>query len=217
MSETPIVTRQVDLRGCAAFANALVTALRGVRGIEVLPALRAGVRGACPQCHLRLFGEDVLALGASEAPQADVSPKLHRLSQGFCGRQGCEALFYEFTFEPVTGVDWPRVLADTDAGLGVGATPVVAAEQAVETTRATARKRTTLRVALGVGIVVVLLVVRHILTGGTIPLLREAKQFTADPATMPRLGATNAAPPKPGARDTNTPGVFRAARPEAPR
>ena len=149
MSETPTVTRQVDLRGCAAFANALVTALRGVRGIEVLPALRAGVRGACPQCHLRLFGEDVLALGASEAPQADVSPKLHRLSQGFCGRQGCEALFYEFTFEPVTGVDWPRVLADTDAALGVGGTPAVAAEQAVETTRTTARKRTALRVAWG--------------------------------------------------------------------
>lgn len=211
-SPSPL-TRRVDLRGTTEFARALVEALRAAAGPEVLPALRGGVHGVCPQCQLRLFGEDVLALAASEAPHPEVSPKLHRLSQGFCGRQGCGALFYEFTFDPVPDLDWARVLGDADVALGVNATPVVAAEQTATATRAHARRRTTLRVVAGLGVVGLLLVVRHILTGGTIPWVREAEQFTADPATVPRRGETNVGAPVVPARDTNAPGPFRAAQP----
>jgi hypothetical protein len=207
------LTRRVDLRGTADFARALVEALRAAAGTEVLPALRSGVHGVCPQCQLRLFGEDVLALAASEAPRPEVSPKLHRLSQGFCGRQGCGALFYEFTFDPVPGLDWVRVLGDSDASLGVNAPPAVAAEQAATASRSTTRRRTTLRVAAGLGVVGLLLVVRHILTGGTIPWIREPRQFTADPATVPRRGETHVGTPAAPARDTNAPAPFRAAKP----
>jgi hypothetical protein len=198
----------VDLRGIAGFARALVAALRQTPGIEALAALRAGVHATCPQCQLRLFGEDVLALAASQAPGPETSPKLHRLAQGFCGRQSCNGLFYEFTFDPVAGVDWERVLAQTEPAGAEAASAAVAGPAAADPAGDT-RKRTRLRLALGLAVVVVLLLVRHVMTGGTIPWLREPRQFTADPATMPKLGETNTAPPAPSG--TNAPRTFRAA------
>lgn len=191
MAETPL-TRQVDLRTLAPFARSLVATLRSAStGTDVVQWLRGHVHGQCPQCQLRLFAEDVLALAGSEAPDPGVSPKLHRLAQGFCGRQGCEALYYEFSFDAVEGVDWPKVLTDIEASGGPQATGTAAVEQELAARRAAARKRTRLRVALGLGVVLVLLAVRHVMTGGTIPFIREARHFTADPASVPRLGETN--------------------------
>jgi hypothetical protein len=213
MPDPAPLTRQVDLRGIAGFAQALVAALRATPGVEVLAALRAGVHATCPQCQLRLFGEDVLALAASQAPSPETSPKLHRLAQGFCGRQSCNGLFYEFTFDPVPGVDWERVLAQTEPAGAEAATAAITGPAAAPA--GDARKRTRQRVALGVAVIVGLLLVRHILTGGTIPWLREPRRFTADPATMPRLGETNTTPPAPSG--TNAPRTFRAAPEPSPR
>lgn len=211
MPDSPLLTRRVDLRGGAAFARGLVTALRQVPGLDVLAALRSGVRATCPQCGLRLLGEEVLALGGTEAPQPDISPKLHRLSQGFCGRQGCESLFHEYTFEPVAGVDWDLILAGLAGAPETGEADAVIAAAGGSPPRP--RVRTRMRVALGVGLVLVLLLVRHLMTGGTIPLLREADQFNADPKTVPRLGETNTTPPPPRAGTNANPGVFRAGPP----
>ncbi len=203
--------RPVDLRNLAALARGLVAALRNRPGVEPLSVLRAGVHAHCPQCQCRLFGEDVLALAASEAPAPETSPKLHRLAQGYCARQGCESRFYEFTFDPVPGVDWETLLAELDATPGAPA-----AEASVPAAGAPAAGRTRLRVAVGLALLVVLLVVRHILTGGTIPWIREPRRFTADPATVPKLGQTNTAPVFAPA-DTNRPRTFRAAPPPGPR
>ncbi len=212
MSGTAPQLRSVDLAGLAPFARALVAALRARPGLEPLAVLRAGVHAHCPQCQFRLFGEDVLALAASEAPAPETSPKLHRLVQGFCARQGCDSRFYEFSFDPVEGVDWDAVL--TDPGVtgtaasapepGAGADPVTAA-----------RRRSRRRVLAGVALIGLLLLVRHLMTGGTIPWIREPRRFTADPATLPTLGRTNSEPPAAGA-DTNRPRTFRAAPPAGP-
>lgn len=191
MTENPLI-RQVDLRSGTAFARSLVAALQStVGGAQLLPVLRAGVHAHCPQCQLRLFGEDVLALTGNEAPDPQVSAKLHRLAQGFCGRQGCEALFYEFQFDPVESVDWEKVLAQVEATGGPQATETAVAEQELAARKAAAKRRTRLRVAVGVALVVLLLAIRHVMTGGTIPFVREAQHFTADPATLPKLGETN--------------------------
>lgn len=205
---TPL-TRPVDLAGLTGFARALVSALREQPGVEVLAALRAGVHATCPQCQFRLFGEDVLALAASEAPAPETSPKLHRLAGGYCARQGCESRFYEFTFDPVPGVDWDGLLAALEAAAGeVSAKSAATAEAAA----AAAQRRTRRRVALGLAVVGVLLLVRHILSGGAIPWIREPRRFTADPATMPRLARTNTEAP-PALLTTNRPRTFRAAPP----
>lgn len=208
MPDSAPLIRQVDLRGIAGFAQALVAVLRQTPGVETLAALRAGVHAVCPQCQLRLFGEDVLALAGSQAPSPETSPKLHRLAQGFCGRQSCNALFYEFTFDPVPGVDWEQVLAQTEPA-GVEAASAAVAGPVVAAPAGETRKRTRQRVTLGVAVIVVLLLVRHVMTGGTIPWLREPRRFTADPATMPRLGETNTTLPAPAG--TNAPRTFRAA------
>jgi hypothetical protein len=205
-------TRQVDLAGVAAFARGLVAALREQPGVDVLAALRSGVHAHCPQCQFRLFGEDVLALAASEAPAAETSPKLHRLAGGYCARQGCDGRFYEFAFDPVPGVDWSSLLARLEAGAGAEATGAAAAVPGAAVAAGAARRRTRRRVVLGLAVVVVLLLVRHILTGGAIPWIREPRRFTADPATMPRLGQTNTEAP-PALPDTNRPRTFRAAPP----
>lgn len=208
MPETPVLTRQVDLRLAVAFAQSLVAAVRSVAGsADVLAILRAGVHAECPQCHLRLFGEDVLALAGSEAPQAEVSPKLHRLAQGFCGRQGCEALFYEFTFEPAPPLDWSVVLAQVDGAVTPEASDAGAAEAVLADQKAIAQKRARRRVLLGLAVVLLLLLARHLMTGGTIPFLREPRHFTADPASVPHLGETDAPPPSP---TTNKVRTFRA-------
>ncbi len=209
MPETPVLTRQVDLRLAVAFAQSLVAAVRSAAGsADALAILRSGVHAECPQCHLRLFGEDVLALAGSEAPQAEVSPKLHRLAQGFCGRQDCEALFYEFTFDPAPPVDWAAVLAQVDGAVTPEASEAGAAETALADQKAIAKKRTRLRVLAGLAVVLLLLLARHLMTGGTIPFLREPRRFTADPASLPHLGETGAPPPSPA---TNKARTFRAA------
>jgi hypothetical protein len=209
MTENPLV-RQVDLRSGAAFARILVTTLQAtVGGAQLLPVLRAGVHAHCPQCQFRLFGEDVLALAGSESPDPQVSAKLHRLAQGFCGRQGCEALFYEFQFDAVESVDWEQVLAQVEASGGPQATETAMAEQDLAGRKAAAKRRTRLRVAIGFGVVLLLLAVRHVMTGGTIPFVREAQHFTADPASIPRLGETNLVVD--GAGKGATGRVFRAA------
>lgn len=209
------LTRSVDLQSMAAFARELVAALRHRPGVEALTVLRAGVHAHCPLCQFRLFGEDVLALAASEAPAPETSPKLHRLVQGYCARQGCESRFYEFAFDPVPGVDWETLLAELDAALGAppGAT---ATKTSAPAAAASAPRRTRLRVAVGLALIVVLLVVRHVLTGGAIPWIREPRRFTADPATVPKLGQTNTEPFRAPA-DTNRPRTFRAAPPPRPR
>lgn len=211
MSEAVSQARQVDLAGVAAFARGLVAALRERPGVDVLAALRSGVHAHCPQCQFRLFGEDVLALAASEAPAAETSPKLHRLAGGYCARQGCDGRFYEFSFDPVPGVDWPSLLAGLDTRAGAEATGAAAVSEATVAAGGQ-RRRTRGRVVLGLAVVVVLLLVRHILTGGSIPWIREPRRFTADPATMPKLGQTNIEAP-PALTDTNRPRTFRAAPP----
>jgi hypothetical protein len=191
MSEKPL-TRQVDLRHVAVFARSLIASLRAAAGgADLVKVLQGNVHAHCPQCQLQLFAEDVLALAATEAPDPKVSAKLHRLSQGFCGRQGCEALFYEFSFEAVEGVDWPKLLADLEATGGPQASETAVAEQDLAARQAARKRRTRQRVLIGLGLVVILLVVRHVMTGGTIPFLREARHFTADPASVPKLGQTN--------------------------
>ncbi len=200
----PLV-RQVDLRQLAGFARRLVDTLRQTPDVEVLAALRVGVHAHCPQCQLRLFGEDMLVLGSGQAPDPETSAKLHRLAQGFCGRQGCEGLFYEFTFDPVPGVDWEHVLADTLPSVEPGAEEAPPAGAAAEARS----RRTRRRVALGLAVLLVLLLVRHLMTGGTIPWIREPRRFTADPSTLPRLGETNVAPPVPAG--TPAPRTFRVA------
>lgn len=198
MSENPLV-RQVDLRGVVGFARGLVASLRSsAGGQDLVKVLQGNVHAHCPQCQLRLFAEDVLALAGSEAPDPTVSAKLHRLSQGFCGRQGCEARFYEFSFEAVEAVDWSSVLADAEASGGPPVSETAVAEQDLADRRAAAKRRTRLRVVLGVVLVLLLLLVRHVMTGGTIPFLREARHFTADPASVPKLGETNVVAPAPG-------------------
>ncbi len=208
MADNPALTRQVDLRLAVAFSQTLVATLRSAAGsADVLAVLRAGVRAECPQCHLRLFGEDVLALAGSEAPQADVSPKLHRLAQGFCGRQGCEARFYEFSFDPVPTVDWAAVLAQVEGAVTAESSESGAAEAELAGRKAASRKRVRLRVGVGLAIALLLLLVRYLMTGGTIPFLREPRHFTADPASLPHYGETGAPPPSPA---TNKARAFRA-------
>jgi len=197
MPENSLV-RQVDLRQVAGFARSLIASLRATAGgTDLVKLLQENVHAHCPQCQLRLFAEDLLALASSETPDPAVSAKLHRLAQGFCGRQGCEALFYEFCFDTVEGVDWLKVLTDIEAAGGPQASETAVVEQEVAAHKAAAKRRTRQRVLLGVGLVVILLVVRHVMTGGTIPFIREARHFTADPASVPKLGETNVVVPVP--------------------
>jgi hypothetical protein len=207
MPESSALTRHVDLRGCTAFARNLIGALGATGGGDLLPKIRAGVHAECPQCHMRLVGEEVLVLAGAQEPDPAVSPKLHRLWQGYCGRNGCDANFYEFEFDPVAGVDWSALLGQMESAAPEAFTEpaAVAAEQAA--VQADRKKRSMRRALLGVGVVLMLLFVRQWMSGGAIPFIREPRRFTADPETIPKLGETNAPPPA----GTNQPRTFRAA------
>ena len=175
--------QRVDLPSLVSFVGRLRERLHNAVGAEelVTAALSRAVQIACPQCGLELSTEDLDALAAEESGETTANAKVQRLRQGYCGRNGCNAFIYQFTFHPYPGVDWPVIL---------GEARTVAAAAGTETAAAVApaalppdrRRQRLVRMVIGVGIVLVLFLVRQwYYSGGRIPFIREPRQFQAAP------------------------------------
>ncbi len=174
------ITRQEHLQRLPAFLNALSQSLESAlpNGPKAGELLRTALDAECVQCGMRLNGEPlaILALPAPAALPQD--PRVMRLRQGYCARNGCDSYYYRLQFRPVSGVSWERVLA-------------AAADRAWEEPATEARPPCRAlwgpdafrQVARGLIVLFVLgtiLLARQWYLGGTIPFLRQPEKFEVD-------------------------------------
>ena len=104
--------------------------------------------------------------------------KAARLSQGYCGRRGCDSYYYRLMLSEDQDLDWNSVLAAVDKG----ETHQVEDESlaAESTLMSCLRGRWTARTLAVLAVLLGLLVAWQWHRGGTIPWLREAERFQVD-------------------------------------
>ena len=70
------------------------------------------VSARCMQCHLILTGGDLAHLAGGDAEALEKNPKLARIAQGYCGRNGCDSYYYAVDFSFHVNLGWTRILEE---------------------------------------------------------------------------------------------------------
>lgn len=141
----------------------------------------------CEQCAIQINGAEWMATLSTEDRELLGDPRLVRLHQGYCPRKDCQSYYGRVHFKPVPGVDWTVVIQQAKAMPSQPEQPAAEADHAVTTL---GRRQVGLRLVLGGVVILVLLVLRRLYTGGPIPLLRPAHKFEIDPSSTPTLPAS---------------------------
>lgn len=167
----------------AAFYAALARALTeaGLSGAQLNDLFAKSVSAQCAQCGAKVHGEEMgmLALAGPDAEPA--TPKLKRLKLGYCAGTGCDSYFYTVSLEPAAGMDWAPIVAKVERQTApLEGEPRAVPQMALP---ATPRRKLLLRAAAGGLVILVLLLIRHVWSGGRIPLLQSAPKYRADPTT----------------------------------
>ena len=66
---------------------------------------REAIEGECVQCGIQVSGAELVAAAGAD-PGDPCPPKVKRLSQGYCARNGCDSRYYRLSFGEVSGLDW---------------------------------------------------------------------------------------------------------------
>ena len=184
MPNSEPIVRQEQLHGLPQFCVNLAEALNRLVPDEARrqAVAQTSFSGECVLCGLSVSGVELIAVGAGEAEATNA--KIARLRQGYCGRSGCDSRYYRLTFQPHPAVDWNQAFTQsrTVAEEQHDQAQAEAAEaRALERAR---RWKLAGRIAVGLGVLCVLYIVRQWYTGGTIPILRQPERFTTDPASL---------------------------------
>ena len=155
----------------------------GVGDAQLPGFLEATVTGECVQCGIRLTAEELLALSETSPADGAANPKVARLRQGYCARNGCASYAYLLTFKAHPAVDWPKILAAVESSGQEQHAEVAAEAEAQQIARREARKKRVLKIVAGIALLLLLLLIRQWITGGPIPILREPKKYTVDPTS----------------------------------
>jgi hypothetical protein len=151
-------------------------------GGQTAQALSAALTVECVKCGIRVSGAELLAISAA-ADEANTSPKVKRMRLGYCARDTCEGLAYRIHFSDLPGFAWQAVygLAET---ANCSRRELAAAEAAAALAqKRQVRRRYLMRVAVALGALVLLFVLRQWYTGGRIPIVREPEKFHVAPLT----------------------------------
>jgi hypothetical protein len=181
----PII-RQETLPGLPQFCLGLAEALKRIVPDDARrkTLVRTSLAGECVLCGLSVNGEELLEVGTSEGAAEAANPKIARLRQGYCARNGCDSRFYRLIFYHHPELDWTQAFTQS---------AVVQEEQQEETQaelaeakalRRAQRWKLAGRVGSGLVVLCVLYLLRQWYTGGTIPILREPEHFQVDPASL---------------------------------
>jgi len=141
------------------------------------------VRAECVLCRIEVKGEDLSAVALSTRAEDLADPRLARLKHGYCCRRSCDSYYYRLLFAPHPAVNWDKVagkLAGTKAEVSSGKSE---AEQD-RPKKAPASRAFAIRIAAGVGLVLVLLLCRHLWLGGSLPGLKRQSKYSVDPASL---------------------------------
>lgn len=193
MASAQSETRELNLRDLPAFHAALVAALAeaGFTGAQLHEIFEAHVRGECLQCGSPASGAELAhatAVGAGTA--ADLSPRVARLAQGYCGRKDCPSHFFRLTFLSADGLDWLKTLERADA-LGALRARVEKLEQAAATTEHQAAGHR--RLLLAGGVLAALLVLwagKRLLSGQPLPGFQAKPKYQVEPDSLVIPGVT---------------------------
>ena len=103
--------------------------------------------------------------------------RLDRLRQGYCARNGCDSYYYRIHFDDRPDLDWTKILEKADhLEVATQATPEK------ETEAITIRNWLLIRLAMGLGVVLILLLFWHVRYYGYFPVLQKPHKYTVDPA-----------------------------------
>ncbi len=181
----PII-RQEPLPGLPQFCAHLAEALNRLVPDDARrqAAAQTSFSAECVLCGLTVSGVELLEVGTDDAADRVANPKIGRLRQGYCARNGCDSRFYRLTFQPYPGLDWNQAFVQS-ASVQEEQREEVRAERAeARALRRTQRWKLAGRVLLGLVVLGTLYAIRQWYVGGTIPLLREPRHFQVDPASL---------------------------------
>ena len=184
MSEARLKTLQIRVETLPAVYSALVKALgeTELSGAVLNEIISRHVSAACVLCDIQVKGDDLSAvvLAPQGGPLAEA--RLARLKQGYCCRRSCDSYYYKLVFAPHASVNWEKILeklADAKAQTGDEK-----ADEGVDR-KDPARRALVIKVAAAVGLVLVLLLCKHLISGGSLPGFQRAPKYTVDPNSLP--------------------------------
>ena len=181
----PII-RQEQLHGLPHFCVNLAEALKRIVPDDArrTTLVRTSLSGECVLCGLSVNGEELLEVGASERAAEPANPKIARLRQGYCARNGCDSRFYRLTFYQHPELDWSQAFTQSETVQEEQREEAKAEVAEARALKRAQRWKLAGRVGLGLVLLCVLYMIRQWYTGGTIPILREPEKFRTDPASL---------------------------------
>jgi len=186
MSQPSAQVVQVRIDALPACYQAILEALTlaDLTAAELNDAFRQYVAAECLQCGSRVRGEELgqIALAAEMATEAN--PKLARLRHGYCARDGCDSYYYRLVFTEHPKIDWSKLASSLAQAAAAPAAPTLPPKRYGAASLWLENRRTR-RVLLGLGILLLLLVARHFVTGGKLPFVHPKPVYVVDPASAP--------------------------------
>jgi hypothetical protein len=175
MATNTAETVDLAIKDLSGFAGGLDLILKVPENEKLRPAAENALSAECVQCGLRLTGPDLLRFGAGDESG---DARLERLRNGYCGRNGCECLFYRVTCGADPQIDWPKLIhpAHTISDDEKASVQRRAARDASKTRW----KKRALRTALALAALAFVFILRQLWVGGTIPFIREPENFQVD-------------------------------------
>ena len=166
--------------------DALVNALgeAGLSGAAINDVISKHVSANCVLCGIGIKGDDLIAVSLAHGPEQLADPRLGRLKQGYCCRRSCDSYYYDLSFAPHRDVNWEKIVErltalETKAPVPREREIVPPSEEQI------ARRALRFKVAAGAGLVLVLLLLKHVLSGGSLPGLHRAPKYSVDPKSLP--------------------------------
>jgi len=148
-------------------------------GGKTAEALTGALTAECTTCQIRVSGAELLAIAASD--DANASPKIKRIRLGYCARETCESLAYRIHFGDLPGFALQAMYALAETA-NTHRHELVAAEAAAKSARKRqSHRRYLAKVALALGAVLILIIIRQWYVGGRIRLIREPEKFRVTP------------------------------------
>ena len=181
MSQPVSDTVQFHIERIGPLYTGLAAALSeaGFSGSQLNEIFSRRIRGECVQCGIRISGDDIAHVALTEDNTEMPDSRLDRLRQGYCARNGCDSYYYRIHFDDYPDLDWTKI--QEKAGHLASATQATIEKQ----TSATAiRNWVLIRLAVGLGVVLILLLFWHIRYYGYVPVLQKPHKYTVDPASV---------------------------------
>lgn len=170
----------------AAFSQELAAACRhcDLDSEKASQVMSDAVVAECVKCNIHVRGDELLLI-ATATSDPSVHAKIKRMNLGYCARDGCESLTYLLRFNQTAGLDWEKFQEHMEAARNKRLQFFAAEAAAKRVMQQKAKQWYLRRLAIMVGVILILLVIRQWYTGGRIPLLREPEKFRVTPATEP--------------------------------